>query len=89
MMHLAIALHAAFADGAKRDCEREATTYALGQEAKRHRAGGRAMSTALLRGAFQRLLGPASQLQAQYLSPMQQKASTPDAGQIMGLVRGG
>ena len=66
-----------------------ATTYALGQVAKRYYAGGRVMSTALLRETFQNLLGPAKQLQAQYLPQIQQKASTLDAGQIMNLVRGG
>ena len=34
------------------------------------------------------LLGPAKQLQAQYLPQIQQKASTLDAGQIMAMVRG-
>jgi hypothetical protein len=66
-----------------------ATTYALGQVAKRYYAGGRVMSTALLRETFQDLLGPARQLQAQYLPQIQQKAGTLDAGQIMNLVRGG
>jgi len=65
-----------------------ATTYALGQLAKRYYAGGRVMSTALLRETFQDLLGPAKQMQAQYLPQIQQKASTLDAGQIMNLVRG-
>lgn len=65
-----------------------ATTYALGQVAKRYYAGGRQMSTELLRQTFQDLLGPAKQLQAQYLPQMQQKAETLDAGQVMALVRG-
>ncbi len=65
-----------------------ATTYALGQLAKRYYAGGRVMSTALLRETFQGLLGPARQLQAQYLPQIQQRAATLDAGQVMNLVRG-
>ena len=65
-----------------------AATYALGQVAKRYYAGGRAMSTAVLRDTFQNLLGPAKQLQAQYLPQIQQKAGTLDAGQIMAMVRG-
>lgn len=65
-----------------------AATYALGQVAKRYYAGGRVMSTAILRDTFQNLLGPAKQLQAQYLPQIQQKASTLDAGQIMAMVRG-
>jgi len=66
-----------------------ATTYALGQVAKRYYAGGRVMSTALLRETFQSLLAPAKQLQTQYLPQIQQKASTLDAAQVMALVRGG
>jgi uncharacterized protein (DUF697 family)/tellurite resistance protein len=65
-----------------------ATTYALGQVAKRYYAGGRTMSTALLRETFQGLLGPAKQMQAQYLPQIQQKAATLDAGQIIALTRG-
>ena len=65
-----------------------AATYALGQVAKRYYAGGRVMSTAVLRDTFQNLLGPAKQLQAQYLPQIQQKASTLDPSQIMAMVRG-
>ena len=65
-----------------------ATTYALGQLAKRYYAGGRVMNTSLLRDTFQNLLGPAKQMQAQYLPQIQQKASTLDATQIMAMVRG-
>ncbi|NDP47349.1 MAG: GTPase [Sulfuriferula multivorans] len=65
-----------------------ATTYALGQLAKRYYAGGRVMNTALLRDTFQNLLGPAKQMQTQYLPQIQQKASTLDATQIMAMVRG-
>jgi uncharacterized protein (DUF697 family)/tellurite resistance protein len=66
-----------------------ATTYALGQVAKRYYAGGRVMSTDLLKQTFQDLLGPAKQMQAQYLPQIQHKAATLDAGQIMQMVRGG
>jgi uncharacterized protein (DUF697 family)/tellurite resistance protein len=65
-----------------------ATTYALGQLARRYYAGGRVMNTALLRDTFQNLLGPAKQMQTQYLPQIQQKASTLDATQIMAMVRG-
>ena len=65
-----------------------ATTYAMGQLAKRYYAGGRVMSTALLRETFQNLLGPAKQMQAQYLPQIQEKAATLDAGKIMAMVRG-
>jgi uncharacterized protein (DUF697 family)/tellurite resistance protein len=64
-----------------------ATTYALGQVAKRYYAGGRVMSTDLLKQTFQDLLGPAKQMQAQYLPQIQQKAATLDAGQIMQMIK--
>ncbi len=64
------------------------TYYALGQLAKRYYAGGRAMSTALLKDTFQNLLGPAKQMQAQYLPQIQHQASTLDMGRVMALVRG-
>lgn len=65
-----------------------ATTYALGQLAKRYYAGGRVMSTTLLKDTFQDLLGPAKQLQTQYLPQIQQTASTLDAGKVLAMVRG-
>jgi len=65
-----------------------ATTYALGQVARRYYAGGRTMSSDVLRDSFQNLLGPAKQMQAQYLPQIQQKAATLDVGQIMDMVRG-
>ena len=65
-----------------------ATTYALGQLAKRYYAGGRVMSTDLLQQTFQGLLAPAKQLQTQYLPQIQQTASTLDAGKVLAMVRG-
>lgn len=65
-----------------------ATTYALGQVAKRYYAGGRVMKSAILRDTFQNLLEPAKQLQAQYLPEIQQKAGTLDITQVMSMVRG-
>lgn len=66
-----------------------ASTWALGQVAKRYYAGGRQMSTQLLQESFQSLLGPAKEMQTQYLPSIREKAGTLDAGQIMSLVRGG
>ena len=66
-----------------------ATTYALGQVAKRYYAGGRVMSTALLQETFQNLLEPAKQMQAQYLPQIQATAQTLDAGKVLAMVRGG
>jgi uncharacterized protein (DUF697 family)/tellurite resistance protein len=65
-----------------------ATTYALGQLAKRYYAGGRTMNTALLKDTFQGLLGTAKQLQTQYLPQIQQTASSLDAGKVLAMVRG-
>jgi len=65
-----------------------ATTYALGQVARRYYAGGRQMSTELLRTTFQETLGPARQMQQEYLPQIEQKAQTLDMGQVMGMVRG-
>lgn len=64
-----------------------ATTYALGQLARRYYGGGRQMSTAVLKDTFAGLLGPAKQMQQQYLPQIEQRARTLDAGQIMNLVR--
>lgn len=64
-----------------------ATTYSLGQLAKRYYSGGRQMSTALIQQTYQALLGQAKQLQGQYSSEIQHKASTLDAGQVMSMVK--
>ena len=64
-----------------------ATTYALGHLAKRYYAGGRVMNTAVLKDTFQNLLGPAKQMQTQYLPQIQQKAGTLDMGSVMAMVR--
>jgi len=65
-----------------------ATTYALGQLAKRYYAGGRQMNTALIQQTYQSLLGQAKQLQGQYSPEIEQRARTLDAGQVMQMVRG-
>ena len=65
-----------------------ATTYALGQLAKRYYAGNRQMSTDLLRATFQELLGPAKAIQSRYLPQIQETANGLDAAKVMALVRG-
>lgn len=65
-----------------------ATTYALGQLARRYYAGGRQMSTAVLHDTFQSLLGPAKQLQSQYLPQIEQQSRQIDANQILAMVKG-
>lgn len=64
-----------------------ATTYALGQVARRYYAGGRTMSTAVLRDTFQNLLEPARQMQARYLPQIRREAETLDMGRVMSMVR--
>ena len=46
------------------------------------------MSSALLRETFNSLLGPAKQMQTQYLPQIQQKANTLDMGQVMSIIKG-
>lgn len=65
-----------------------ATTYALGQVAKRYYGGGRQMSTALLRQTFQDLLGPAKSLQANYLPQIESTAQGLTAAKVMAMVQG-
>ena len=65
-----------------------ATTYALGQVASRYYASGRQMSTDLLKQTFTELIGPAKNLQAQYLPQIQEKARNLDATTIMSMVKG-
>lgn len=65
-----------------------ATTYALGQVASRYYASGRQMSTDLLKQTFTELIGPAKNLQAQYLPQIQDKARSLDATTIMSMVKG-
>mgnify|MGYP006146592999 CR=1 FL=1 len=65
-----------------------ATTYALGQLAQRYYAGGRVMSTELLRQTYQGLLEPAKALQARHLPEIQNRARTLDAAEVMRMVKG-
>lgn len=64
-----------------------ASTYALGHLAKRYYAGGRVMSTELLRRTYQELLGSAKVTQQQYLPAIEQRARTLNAAEVMQLVR--
>ena len=65
-----------------------ASTYALGHLAKRYYAGGRVMSTDLLRQTYQGLLGSGKTLQQQHLGDIRARASTLDAGEVVRMVRG-
>jgi len=65
-----------------------ATTYALGHIARDYYAGGRQMSSDLLRARFQQILQAARQLQGRYLRQIEGQAANLDAGQIMAMVKG-
>jgi uncharacterized protein (DUF697 family)/tellurite resistance protein len=60
-----------------------ASTYALGHIAKRYYAGGRSMSTQVLKDSFAAMLGEARSLQTRYLPEIQAKARTIDVKQIL------
>ncbi|RFF29662.1 YcjF family protein [Wenzhouxiangella sediminis] len=66
-----------------------ATTYALGHVARRYYAGGRQMSTELLKSTFNEMLGSAKQKQGEFMPQIEQKAQNLDMSQVMGLVKGG
>ena len=65
-----------------------ATTWALGQVARRYYAGGRQMSGDVLRQSFQGLLGPAKDLQQRYLPQIEETARGLDAQRVMALLKG-
>jgi uncharacterized protein (DUF697 family)/tellurite resistance protein len=65
-----------------------AATYALGHVARRYYAGGRTLSTQMLKDAFSGVVKEGQGLQAQYLPAIQEKARTLDAGKVLSLVRG-
>ena len=66
-----------------------ATTYALGQVAKRYYAGGRTIDTAGLQQAFTDMLGRAKQIQGNYTSQIAEQARSLDLGKVMSAIRGG
>jgi uncharacterized protein (DUF697 family)/tellurite resistance protein len=65
-----------------------ATTYALGHVAKRYYAGGRVLSTQLLKDSYAGLTQQAQGLHARYLPQMQEQARTLDTAKVLALVRG-
>lgn len=64
-----------------------ASTYALGQVAKRYYAGGRTINTDTLKASFSGLLNEAKSIQTRYLHDIQQRAKTLDISQVMQAVR--
>jgi uncharacterized protein (DUF697 family)/tellurite resistance protein len=66
-----------------------ATTYALGQVAKRYYAGGRRLDADALRETFTSMLGEAKALQGKYTGAIEQQAKSIDVGNLVALVKGG
>ena len=64
-----------------------ASTYALGQVARRYYAGGRTLSTDMLKQAFADMLGEAKGLQSRYLPQIEQRARTLDVNEVVRSVR--
>lgn len=64
-----------------------ASTYALGQVAKRYYAGGRSLSAQVLKEAYASTLQEARGLSARYLPDVQAKAKTLNAGSVLSMVR--
>lgn len=66
-----------------------ASTYALGHVANQYYAGGRTLSTQMLRDAYQHVMTDGRQLQTQYLPQMQEMARGLNTAKILQMVRGG
>jgi uncharacterized protein (DUF697 family)/tellurite resistance protein len=65
-----------------------ATTYALGHVAKRYYAGGRTLSTQMLKDAYADVMKEGQGLQTRYLPAIREKARTINPSQILSMVRG-
>ena len=64
-----------------------ATTYALGEVAKRYYAGGRTIDTAGLQQAFSEMLGQAKQMQGKYTTQIVEQARTLDLSKVMAAIK--
>ncbi len=64
-----------------------ASTYALGHVAKRYYAGGRELSTSMLKDAYAGILKEAGTLQAKYLPAIEERARTLDGKKVLEMVR--
>jgi len=65
-----------------------AATYALGHVANQYYAGGRTLSTQMLRDAYQHVIADGRQLQAQYQPQMQEMSRGLNTAKILQMVRG-
>lgn len=66
-----------------------ASTYALGHVANQYYAGGRTLSTDMLKDAYQHVMQDGRELQARYLPQMQKTARGLNTAKILAMVRGG
>lgn len=66
-----------------------ASTYALGQVAKRYYAGGRTLSPEMLKATFAQMLEEAKQLETRHRGDVQEQARTLDTGTLVDMVRRG
>lgn len=64
-----------------------ASTYALGQVARRYYAGGRTLSGDALKSSFSGLVGEARELQQRYAPRIEERARTLDVGKLMNELR--
>ena len=64
-----------------------ATTYAIGQVARRYYAGGRTMNAELLRQAFDDLLQQGRAVQARYVPKIEEQARAIDVGRLVQFVK--
>jgi hypothetical protein len=65
-----------------------ATTYALGQVAKRYYLGGRTLTTAQLKDAFCSMLDQARSIQGRYAGDITQRSRHVNVSELLPLVRG-
>lgn len=65
-----------------------ASTYALGHVAKRYYAGGRELSTQMLKDAYASTMHEAKGLSTRYLPEIQAKAKTLNVSSVLSMVRG-
>lgn len=66
-----------------------ASTYALGHVANQYYAGGRTLSTDMLKDAYQHVMQDGRQLQARYMPQIQETARGLNTAKILNMVRGG
>ena len=64
-----------------------ASTYALGQVARRYYAGGRALSADMLQQAFSSMLAQAKGMQSTYLPEVERRARTLDVSEVIRSLR--